>query len=188
MNKKDEILKSALSLFSKEGYDNVGIQKIVESVSVTKPTLYHHFGSKQGLLRDVLNCYYTPFLDGLSQMCSYKGDVVKTLETITKYCFEFAKENRLIHNFIMILIFSPEESEARITSRPFTERQQLILEKMFEDVSKNHGNMKGRSFGFAVSFWGVISSYITSFYNGHCKLDNQEVYLTCKQFMYGIFS
>ncbi len=32
------------------GYDAMGIQRIVEAARITKPTLYHYFGSKQGLL------------------------------------------------------------------------------------------------------------------------------------------
>ena len=34
------LLKSALRLFSKRGYDAVGVQEIVVSAKVTKPALY----------------------------------------------------------------------------------------------------------------------------------------------------
>lgn len=188
MTKREEILKSALLLFSEQGYENVGIQKIVDSVSVTKPTLYHHFGSKQGLLDAILEYYYSPFLNELESKSLYSGDIVKTLESVAEYCYGFAKKNSSVHHFILTMIYSPEKSEARITSRPYTDKQHNIIENMFKQTENDHGNMKGRSFNFTVTFMGMITTYITSYFNGKCKLDNQEVYQSCRQFMYGIFS
>lgn len=188
MNKREEILKSALILFADQGYENVGIQKIVESVSVTKPTLYHHFGSKQGLLEAVLDYYYTPFLLELKNRSAYNGDIVKSLETAADYSFSFAKENSSVFYFILTLIHSPESSEAKRTACPYTDRQQEIYETMFRFAENDHGNMKGRSFNFSVTFIGMINIYIVSYFNGKCNLDKQEVYRACRQFMYGIFS
>lgn len=188
MNKREEILESALTLFADQGYESVGIQQIVKSVSVTKPTLYHHFGSKQGLLDAVLDYYYTPFLNELKNMCIYNGDIVNSLESVAKYCYGFAKKNRSTFNFIITLISSPVSSEAKITASPYTDRHQKIIEDLFKNAENDHGNMKGRSFNFSVTFIGMINTYITSFYNEKCKLGDQEIYQTCRQFMYGIFS
>jgi AcrR family transcriptional regulator len=47
------LLKSALRLFSKRGYDAVGVQEIVVSAKVTKPALYHYFGSKRGAIESL---------------------------------------------------------------------------------------------------------------------------------------
>ncbi len=188
MNKREEILKSALTLFADQGYENVGIQKIVESVSVTKPTLYHHFGSKQGLLDAILDYYYTPFLTELKNRSIYNGDIVNSLESVAKYCYDFAKENSSVFHFILTLVYSPVSSEAKKTASPYTDRYQQIIEKMFSYAENDHGNMKGRSFNFSVTFIGMINTYITSYFNEKCNLDDQEVYQACRQFMYGIFS
>ena len=48
------LLHSALTLFATRGYDAVGVQEIVENAGVTKPTLYHYFGNKLGLLETLL--------------------------------------------------------------------------------------------------------------------------------------
>lgn len=52
---KEEMLKQSLTLFNAYGYENVGIQRIIDSVGVKKPTLYHYFGSKNGLLKHLLD-------------------------------------------------------------------------------------------------------------------------------------
>jgi TetR/AcrR family transcriptional regulator len=41
MENREILLDRALTLFSTRGYDAVGIQEIVDSAGVTKPTLYH---------------------------------------------------------------------------------------------------------------------------------------------------
>ena len=55
MDNRETILNTALELFCNRGYDAVGVQEIVDKAGVTKPTLYYYFGSKQGLLREILN-------------------------------------------------------------------------------------------------------------------------------------
>ena len=54
MDNKELILKSALDLFYAKGYDAVGVQEIVDKAGISKPTLYYYFGSKLGLLQNLL--------------------------------------------------------------------------------------------------------------------------------------
>ena len=65
MDNKTKILKNAVKLFSEKGYDAVGIQELVNANKITKPTLYYHFGSKEGLLKEIYKSYFTTFNDGL---------------------------------------------------------------------------------------------------------------------------
>ncbi len=45
------LLDSALSLFSAKGYAQTSIQDIVEAVGLTKGAMYHHFRTKEEILR-----------------------------------------------------------------------------------------------------------------------------------------
>lgn len=60
MDNRQLIMNSALTLFYESGYDAVGVQQIVDSAGVSKPTLYYYFGSKQGLLEALLNEHFQP--------------------------------------------------------------------------------------------------------------------------------
>lgn len=53
MDNRMNILQKALQLFYEKGYDAIGVQEIADAAGVTKPTLYHYFGSKYGLLEAV---------------------------------------------------------------------------------------------------------------------------------------
>ncbi len=55
--KRDQLMKTALELFAKNGIHATGIDTIVEHSGVTKKTLYAHFGSKEELVLSVLRQY-----------------------------------------------------------------------------------------------------------------------------------
>jgi len=182
------MLSSALKLFSDDGYENVGVQRIVEAVDVKKPTLYHYFGSKQGLLVALLKKHFDPFLEDLAEIAIYRGDITLTLEEIIKAYFRFALESRNLYRFALSLIYSAEQSEAWKMMCPFVERQHTILEEVFRRAEKDHGNMRGRSKRYAITFLGMINSYITTYFYGQIALCDESAHVACQQYMYGIFS
>jgi TetR/AcrR family transcriptional regulator, cholesterol catabolism regulator len=50
---REALLKSALALFEELGYDATSVQQIVDDAGRTKGAFYHHFQSKEDLLRDL---------------------------------------------------------------------------------------------------------------------------------------
>lgn len=188
MNKKEEMLAVALKLFAAEGYENVGIQKIVAAVNVTKPTLYHYFGSKNGLLVALLDSYFGPFLEGLRQSAVYQKDITLTLERIAKTYFRFAIEQPEFYRLALAMTYAPAESEASKAMYPILEQQYKILANVFLQAEHDHGNMRGRSNRYAITFLGMLNSYITTHFYGYVTLNDESAYLACKQYMHGIFS
>ncbi|MEK9627745.1 MAG: TetR/AcrR family transcriptional regulator [Nitrospinota bacterium] len=57
LSKREQLLQSALELFSLFGYSAVGVDAISERAGITKKTLYHHFHSKEELILAVLRYY-----------------------------------------------------------------------------------------------------------------------------------
>jgi AcrR family transcriptional regulator len=52
--RRAEIFDAALAVFSELGYDRATLSDVVERVGVSKGCLYHHFGSKEQLLLDLM--------------------------------------------------------------------------------------------------------------------------------------
>ncbi len=48
---RSRILDAATHLFLQQGYGGTSLEQVAAQAGVTKPTVYSHFGSKQGLLR-----------------------------------------------------------------------------------------------------------------------------------------
>ena len=65
MENREKLLSCALDLFYARGYDAVGIQEIVDAAGVTKPTMYYYFGSKKGLLEDLIQGIFNDLMEEL---------------------------------------------------------------------------------------------------------------------------
>lgn len=79
MTKRDEILITALKLFSHHGYAGVGIDRIIAESGVAKMTLYKQFGTKEGLIEATLKLRDELFMADLS---SYVGQHASGAEKI----------------------------------------------------------------------------------------------------------
>ena len=62
METKEKILSCAEELFYLKGYDGTGVQEIAGQAGITKPTLYYYFGSKRGLLDQLLETKFNKLL------------------------------------------------------------------------------------------------------------------------------
>ena len=49
------LLRAAVRVFDRKGYAGASVREVAELAGVTKPALYYHFGSKEGVLRAVLD-------------------------------------------------------------------------------------------------------------------------------------
>ncbi|CCE12173.1 Transcriptional regulator, TetR family [Bradyrhizobium sp. STM 3843] len=54
---RDEALETALDLFWRHGYDGVSIADLTKAIGIAAASLYHAFGSKADLYREVLRHY-----------------------------------------------------------------------------------------------------------------------------------
>ncbi len=52
---RSRLLRAAVQVFNKKGYSAASVREIVEIANVTKPALYYHFGSKEGVLAAILH-------------------------------------------------------------------------------------------------------------------------------------
>lgn len=62
-DRERQILDAAVTVFSLRGYQNSSMDAVAELVGVTKPVLYSHFGSKEGLLLACISRVRTELLE-----------------------------------------------------------------------------------------------------------------------------
>jgi TetR/AcrR family transcriptional regulator len=182
------LLDHALLLFAAHGYDAIGVQQIVDAIGVTKPTLYHHFGSKLGLLKALLAERLTPLHVAIETAATYRHDVAATLADVARTTFAFAQANPELYRLYLSLWFAPAESEAYRAALPFHERHFVALETMFGAAAVDHGNMTGRHRAYAATFLGMVNNYASLALSRHTELDETLVRQAVHQFMHGIFS
>lgn len=188
MDNRSNILLCALKLFSTHGYEAVGVQEIVNSAGITKPTLYHYFGSKKGLLESLIKEYYSLLYDNLSDSLIYKNDIRHTLNQITLNYFCFVKKYPEFYRLYLSISFAPLESESNQVIKDFLTDYYSKLENIFIEAANDHGNMKGRHQAYAVTFMGMLNAYMSLSLNNYLELDDKLAYQAVQQFMYGIYS
>jgi TetR/AcrR family transcriptional regulator len=187
METRQLLLDRALELFAARGYESVGVQEIVEAAAVTKPTLYHYFGSKAGLLRALLEQQFEPYLAALEAACVYRGDLPQTLYLAAQSMLRFAAAHADFNRLRLALRFSASASDAHGVIEPFLARQQRILEDLFARVGTDHGNLRGRHPIFALTFAAMVDSYIATEAASDAGPDD-AMRQAVKQFMYGIYA
>jgi AcrR family transcriptional regulator len=188
MSNRDKLLACALELFAARGFDAVGVQEVADAAGLKKPTLYHYFGSKSGLLRTLLAENFDKLFDEVEKAADYQGDVTTTLRRVANVYFEYARQNPKLYRMQLSIWFAPTDSEMFKLAACCNQRQKDILENMFLRASMDHGNMKGRQRAYAATFLGVINTYASLGLNGVTELNQTLVNNAVHQFMHGIFS
>jgi AcrR family transcriptional regulator len=188
MDNRSTILANALQLFAARGYDAVGVQEIVTAAGVTKPTLYHYFGSKRGLLDALLLDHFDPLYESVERAATYAGDLTQTLNLTTTAYFDYARAHPSFYRLQLSMWFAPPGSHAFQAVSRLNDKQQQMMEHLFIRAAGDHGNMRGRHRAYAATFLGMVNTYVALALNGFVTLDDGLVRRAVHQFMHGIFS
>lgn len=188
MDNRSTILDRALALFAARGYDAIGVQEIVDAAGVTKPTLYHYFGSKRGVLETLVRERFAPLTERLAQLALVNSDVPETLRRVARIVFEFARQEPALYRLRLSMMVVVPENEAFQIMATAAAAQRRLLEQVFEAFAEYNGNMRGRQHIYATTFLGVLDTYVTLALNGELALDEASVQRAVQQFVFGIYS
>jgi TetR/AcrR family transcriptional regulator len=188
VNTRETIEQKALTLFVRKGYEGTGVQEVVDESGITKPTLYHYFGSKQGLLKAIVDPLFRDLAGAVEAAAAYEHDLQLNMQRVIAAYFACAVEQPLFFRLMLAMIHAPAESEAKAVARPHLERQYRILEDLFTMAAEDHGNMRGRRRAFAASFLGIIHTYAALYLEGDIRLDDRLLHEALRQFSHGIYS
>ncbi len=189
MDTRAKILNTALRLFANHGYDAVGVQTIVEATELTKPTLYHHFGSKRGLFETLVREQSAPLLETVRQAALYQGDITQSIHQVVRVYFAYAQEHASFYRMMLSMWFAPAGSEYFAPIHDVLEQQHQAFEEMFRQAARDHGNMAGRHTQYAISLKGLIDTYIGMALQGYTSFRDDALEDRVRhQFMHGIFS
>jgi TetR/AcrR family transcriptional regulator len=185
---RDTILSTALRLFSDRGYEAVGVAELCDESGITKPTLYHYFGSKRGLLDAIVAERGAVLRDEVRAASAYDRDVRLGIERIAFAFARSAEEDASFARLRLALAFAPPSSEGWKAGAQLNAELFGCVEAFFRAAAEDHGNMKGRSRPYAASFIGTIDTYVGLYLAGQAELSEDVVRGAIRQFMYGIFS
>ena len=87
---KERLLDAGLSMLLRHGYNDLGIQAVLQETSIPKGSFYHHFKSKEDFALQVIDRYMSEVHNGLDASL---GDLsLPPLDRVRKF-FEMTRDN-----------------------------------------------------------------------------------------------
>jgi AcrR family transcriptional regulator len=134
MTVKTRILEAASELLARSANADVSTRAVGEAAGVTAPTLYHHFGDKEGLLAAVVDFGWAAFLESKRTAAAVVHEhVADDIRAGWDNHLEFARENP---NFYK-LMWSPAVSA---NSAAFREAFQMLYDRL--ELGASRGQLR----------------------------------------------
>ena len=120
-------------MFSTKGYDATSVREICEASGITKPTLYHFYGSKEGVYRALVDGVLEDFRSHLTEQLGQRGPVVARLKRVAHAYFDAARGRRELMRFIFSIVHNPPESAPVTDFTLFYDEIVALIAKTVDD-------------------------------------------------------
>lgn len=139
MDKREQILASALTLFVEFGFHGTPTSKIAKEAGVSNGTLFHYFPTKEDLIKEL----YITIKNDLNQFIFSKIDPQESIEAVVKktfiYFIYWALDNREKNHYVQQVMFSPHIFQIpEAVSKEQTQKHIQLIERAREEkIIKN---------------------------------------------------
>lgn len=159
----------ATELFTKRGYAATSVREIVEGAGVTKPILYHHFGSKEGIFHALIGRMEKELEEMLR---SVPGAPTGALARIRALCHAVHRsvdtllpEVRLLH----ALYYGPAEGTPEVSLLDFPcEIEEAIAEIVRDGIRKGELR-RGDVRTMTLALQGILSITVETHLSEHLE-------------------
>jgi AcrR family transcriptional regulator len=90
---RDGILKAAIKVFAKHGYDGGSVEKISQAAKSYDRMIYYYFGSKEGLFIEVLEEAYRRFNEAESELVLDVTQPVEALRVVIRFMWGYYQKH-----------------------------------------------------------------------------------------------
>jgi AcrR family transcriptional regulator len=112
----ERILTTALDLFAVRGYDATAVREICEAAGITKPTLYHFYGSKEGVLQALVTAGFQRFRQLVDAAMAEPGPFRARLKSVARAMFDSATRQPLYWRFMHGIVWAPPGTAPKTAS------------------------------------------------------------------------
>jgi AcrR family transcriptional regulator len=157
------IARTAARLFATRGYDATSVREIVEEAGFKKPTLYYHFGSKEGLAQALLDVPLTALLATFQEIAASDEEPVSVLVRLVEAHFAFCRDDPDRARFYYAICFGPLGGHLAEELMRFGSQIELSMTSIFERLPRAGIVAPGRLADFSWACKGLITSAVMDF-------------------------
>ena len=99
-DKRNRIINAALSVFSKDGFQNSKIEDIARTADIGKGTLYEYFSSKEELFLEAFTNFKESVLSKYWVVLNDGGDPLSKLKRVAKISAEICADDKIQMKFL----------------------------------------------------------------------------------------
>lgn len=161
MDKREQIIEVATKLFSKKGFENTPLSEVCEMAHVSKGLIFHHFKSKNDLLREIFSKTTQLIVEINSTSETDYSPREKLLELI-KYFFNQLEIDKLFFQLNLSMMLQPNTRE--VLNDLIKERSSFILNSVkaiFDQIDAERSEVL--SYMFAAELDGIALNYLCIF-------------------------
>lgn len=130
---RTRLLESAVHIFERKGYSAASVREVAEMAGVTKPTLYYHFGSKEGLLVAILEEAIREFNRVLTSASARTGTARERLMGLCEDVFTVFELNIPIVRVAHTVFLGPVDVAPAFDLTSFERMWRETLQRIVED-------------------------------------------------------
>lgn len=127
---RERLLHAAIDWFSTRGYAATSIREIVEAAGVTKPALYYHFESKEGIYRAILDAVADTLEATLAGSLGGPGTVRERVERLFLAMYTIFEREKPAVRFLNSVFWGPKQGAPTFDFRTVNRTFMSALEKL----------------------------------------------------------
>jgi len=107
---RDRLLGAALQLFARKGFESASVRELTEAAKVTRPTLYYHFGSKEGLYLELVERLCATVEDSILRSLVPQGTARVRLRSFVLKILDSIIEDAGNQRFFFVISLDPRRT------------------------------------------------------------------------------
>ena len=107
---RDRLLGAALELFARKGFESASVRELTEAAEVTRPTLYYHFGSKEGLYLELVERLCATVEDSILRSLVPQGTARVRLRSFVLKILDSIIEDAGNQRFFFVISLDPRRN------------------------------------------------------------------------------
>lgn len=161
--KKNEILKVAAGLFAEQGFEKTSMTNICEAADVSKGLVYHHFESKEAILKEIFE-QSTERMIEMNKNLKSDTDPNSCLVNLIESLFHHLENDKTFFQLNLNMMFQP--STRKILQKQIKERAEILFDSVKSIFDKfTLADSMIQSYIFIAEIDGIALNYFSSFEN-----------------------